>query len=204
MVRSPAPVVLFPHGAWRGRQRMTRTRRAGGVSRSRVGAPAPGAKPPRSWHLIHGAWATPARWSTSGPELAPRVLHHRRKDDYFRPYVDKAGYYRLMAPRVLSLNARHAADLLGASIKAGRLDRGWTIDALAERAQVGRDTVMKVERGDPSVSMGTVFDCAVLVGVPLFYDDERRLAAEAQRSRAALIGRRARSSRGEPEPDLDF
>jgi transcriptional regulator with XRE-family HTH domain len=83
------------------------------------------------------------------------------------------------------------------------MERGWTVDNLAERAGVAEKTVRNVERGDLGVAIGTVLDCAVLVGVPLFYEDERRLAAEAERARAALIGRRVRAG-AEPEVDLDF
>ncbi|WP_026910875.1 helix-turn-helix transcriptional regulator [Patulibacter minatonensis] len=108
-----------------------------------------------------------------------------------------------MGRKTISPVARHAGDLLGASVRAGRIDRGWTIDLLAERAQVDRKTVMRVERGDPGVALGTALDCASLVGVALFYDDERRLAAEVARGRAPLIGRRVRPAAG-PEPNLDF
>lgn len=108
-----------------------------------------------------------------------------------------------MAVRVISPTARNAAALLGASIRAGRAQRGWTIEDLAERAQVSRVTVMKVERGDPGVAIGTVLDCASLVGVPLFYEDERRLASEAARARAALLHARVRRP-VEPEADLEF
>jgi transcriptional regulator with XRE-family HTH domain len=83
------------------------------------------------------------------------------------------------------------------------MERGWTVEELAERAGVAEKTVRNVERGDLGVAIGTVLDCAVLVGVPLFFDDERRLAAEAERGRAALIGRRVRAA-AEPEVDLDF
>jgi len=98
---------------------------------------------------------------------------------------------------------RHAAQLLGADVRAARLERDWTVAHLAERAQVSPRTVLKVEHGDPSVALGTALDCASLVGVPLYYDDERRLAAEAAQKRAPLIGRRARSAAA-PEVDLDF
>jgi transcriptional regulator with XRE-family HTH domain len=97
----------------------------------------------------------------------------------------------------------HAARLLGAQVRAGRMARGWTITELAERAGVAEKTVRKVEHGDPRVALGTAFDCAVLVGVALFYDDPRRMAAEAERGRAPLIGRRVRPS-APPETDLDF
>ena len=73
---------------------------------------------------------------------------------------------------------------------------------LAERAGVTERTVRKIEGGDLRVSIGTVFDCAALVGVPLFYDDDQRVASEAARERAVVMGRRVRSA--EPEVDLDF
>lgn len=74
---------------------------------------------------------------------------------------------------------------------------------LAERAGVAEKTVRNVERGDLGVALGTALDCAVLVGVPLFYEDEHRLAEEVRRGRAALIGRRVRPA-ARPEADLDF
>jgi transcriptional regulator with XRE-family HTH domain len=108
-----------------------------------------------------------------------------------------------MPSRVYPPVVLHAAQLLGAQVRAGRMERGWTIAELSERAGVAEKTVRKVEQGDPRVALGTAFDCAVLVGVPLYYDDERRLAAEADRGRAPLIGKRVRPP-APPETDLDF
>ncbi len=75
---------------------------------------------------------------------------------------------------------------------------------LAERAGISKNTLVKVEHGDPTVALGTALDLAVLVGVPLFFDDRARLASESRRwqERAALLGQRVRQPRG--EPDYDF
>lgn len=108
-----------------------------------------------------------------------------------------------MTVRVTSSAALDAARLLGAQVRAGRFARGWTLKQLAERAQVTPTTVRRIEAGHPGVALGTALECAVLVGVPLFYEDERRLAAEAERGRAALLDRRVRPKRRD-EVDLDF
>ncbi|MDZ7674037.1 MAG: helix-turn-helix transcriptional regulator [Acidimicrobiales bacterium] len=86
----------------------------------------------------------------------------------------------------------HAAQVLGHQVAAGRRRRRWTIDALANRANVSAPTVRKVEKGDPSVALGTAFDLAVLVGVPLFAEDAAGLAGLAGRleDRIAVLPRR--------------
>lgn len=95
-----------------------------------------------------------------------------------------------------------AASLLGAQIRAGRLERAWTVRALAQRAQISTSTLLRAERGDPGVALGTMLQLAALVGVSLF-DDDPRLAANARAARSALLSRRARP-KAEPEADLDF
>jgi len=106
--------------------------------------------------------------------------------------------------RSYSETVRHAAALLGAQVRQGRVQRQWTVRQLADRAGISTNTLLKVEHGDPSVAMGTAFDLAVLVGVPLFFEDRNRLASEALRAqdRAALLGQRVRPSI--EEPDYDF
>lgn len=82
--------------------------------------------------------------------------------------------------RKLSPPAREAARLLGQQVRLGRRERRWTVQDLAERVGVTEVTVRKVERGDPTVALGTAFEAAALVGVPL-YDDSRRRELEVER-----------------------
>jgi transcriptional regulator with XRE-family HTH domain len=108
-----------------------------------------------------------------------------------------------MSPSLpLSPPSREAARLLGSSVRLGRKQRRWTVKDLAERVGVGEVTIRKVERGDPSVALGTALEAAVLVGVPLFGPDPERRALESERvaSRLALLPSAVR-----PKPvDDDF
>jgi transcriptional regulator with XRE-family HTH domain len=90
-----------------------------------------------------------------------------------------------------------AAELLGTQVRIGRLERRWTIEELAERVGVSVVTLRKIERGDPSVGLGVAFEAATLTGVPLFYEERSRLAAELRRAedRLAVLPTRARKPR---------
>lgn len=69
---------------------------------------------------------------------------------------------------VVSRASRDALRVLGNQIKLGRHDRGWTVAELATRLGVNPRTASALEAGSPTVSIGTVFNAAVLVGVDLF------------------------------------
>ena len=88
--------------------------------------------------------------------------------------------------------ARDAARALGAQVVAARRRRRWSSERLAEQAGISAPTLRKVERGDPSVALGTALDVAVLVGVPLFSPNPAELAvlADSLVDRAALLGER--------------
>jgi transcriptional regulator with XRE-family HTH domain len=93
-----------------------------------------------------------------------------------------------------SRGTRAAVQILGESIRAGRLRRGWSVVALAERVGVSAPTITKIERGNPSVAIGTVFEAARLVGVELFGGNEG-LAGQVVRNELALLPQRGRARR---------
>lgn len=93
--------------------------------------------------------------------------------------------------------------MLGGRIQEARKRRRWTLDDLAERVGATRGTMRRVERGDPAVSIGLVFEAATLVGVPLFHADEAVVAREAARLRETLDLLPERVTRL-PEVDDDF
>ncbi len=63
---------------------------------------------------------------------------------------------------VLPARLRRLLAKLGGDISIARRKRGLTVDMMAERIGVTKPTYLKVERGDPSVSMG-VFAMALFV-----------------------------------------
>jgi transcriptional regulator with XRE-family HTH domain len=101
--------------------------------------------------------------------------------------------------RTLSGPAQIAVSLLGTEIAQARRERGWSVEGLAERAGVSPVTARAVEKGLPSVAVGTVFELAVLTGVPLFTlgtaDLPKQLANS--RDRLALLPKRVRERSGQ-------
>ena len=99
---------------------------------------------------------------------------------------------------------REALRLLGASIKTHRLRRRWSITELARRVGLSHPTVIKIERGDSTVAVGTVFEAATLVGVAMFDPDPLVRARHQERLSAelTLLPRAARMTT--PEADDDF
>ena len=67
---------------------------------------------------------------------------------------------------------------------------------LAERIGVTEDSLRKVERGDPTVALGTALEAAALVGVALFGDADRRASESARLTdRLSLLPAAARPPR---------
>ncbi|MFC4225396.1 helix-turn-helix transcriptional regulator [Lysinibacter cavernae] len=82
---------------------------------------------------------------------------------------------------------------LGSLIRIARVQRGWTQKHLGGVAGASERTITLLERGDPAVAAGNLFNAAVAVGVPLFQiDDPAELAKMRQRGQemVALIPKR--------------
>jgi transcriptional regulator with XRE-family HTH domain len=96
--------------------------------------------------------------------------------------------------RRYSRSTIEAAQLLGAQIRAARLERRWSQRDLAERAGITPETLSRIEHGELGVAVGSVFEAAVLTGVPLFHEDRSRLTLDLDRttSRTALLPQRVR------------
>ena len=97
------------------------------------------------------------------------------------------------------------ARVVGLRISVARRQHRMRADELAARAGIDVKTLRKVERGDPSVAVGTVFDVAALVGVSPFGVNVEALAALAAREedRDVRLPLRVRS-RSKPNEQIDY
>ena len=81
--------------------------------------------------------------------------------------------------------ARYALEglaLLGKMIRLGRMQKRLTTQELAERVGISRSTLQRIEKGDPKVEIGLMFEAAAIVGVRLFDADEKGITALAERT----------------------
>ena len=104
----------------------------------------------------------------------------------------------------LSPLTNEALRLLAASIKTRRLRHSWSIDELARRVGVSHPTIIKIERADPRVAVGTVLEAATLVGVPLFDEDPMIRARHQERLAAELKLLPQAGRRSNVDADDDF
>ncbi len=65
----------------------------------------------------------------------------------------------------LPLSVQRALAKLGADISAARRRRRLTSELMAERALVSRNTITRVEKGDPRVSMGVYATVLFVLGM---------------------------------------
>ncbi len=96
---------------------------------------------------------------------------------------------------------REAVALLGKLVALGRKRRRMTAQILAERVGISRGTLLRLERGDPRVEIGVVFEAASIVGVALFDTDLNGLTGLSARTddRLALLPKYVR----EPAAPVD-
>ena len=94
-----------------------------------------------------------------------------------------------------SPQTRDAAQLLGLEIARARRARRWSLNELAERAGVSHITVRSAEKGALTVSIGTVFELAAILGIDLFAPpDQMEGLLSRSRDRLALLPSRVRET----------
>ena len=91
--------------------------------------------------------------------------------------------------RTYSRYALEWLSLFGKMIRLGRMQRRLTTPELAARVGISRSTLQRIEKGDPKVEIGLMFEAAAVVGVKLFDADEKGVAGLSERTddRIALL-----------------
>ena len=102
---------------------------------------------------------------------------------------------------------QQALILLGKQIRLARKQHKMTEIDLGERAGISRSTVRNIELGNPKVAIGLVLETAVIVGVPLFRDDNNYvtgLVGDIERldDKLRLLPQSIRSSNNEVDDDF--
>ncbi len=87
-----------------------------------------------------------------------------------------------------------ALQLLAQMIRVGRIERKMSAQQMADRAGISRPLLRRIENGDPSCSIGSFFEAAVVAGIPLFEADPSRLQTQraALTEKLSLLPRRTR------------
>jgi transcriptional regulator with XRE-family HTH domain len=94
-----------------------------------------------------------------------------------------------------------ALSALGRQITAERRLLRWTQSSLSERAGISVRTLIAIEKGAATTSIGTVFEVASLLGIPLVGAAEgtsRRLIDD----RLAILPARAREKRDDVDDNF--
>ncbi|MBE0508559.1 MAG: helix-turn-helix transcriptional regulator, partial [Marinospirillum sp.] len=68
-------------------------------------------------------------------------------------------------------HAQEAATLLGSLIRLGRKKKKWSQSNLAERINISRATLQKLEKGYMRCALGLFFEAASLVQLKFFVSD---------------------------------
>lgn len=96
---------------------------------------------------------------------------------------------------------RDAIEVLGRQITADRRAHKWSQRDLAERAGISVGTLIAIEKGSPTTAIGTTFEVAALLGIPLVgaLDADVRQLID---TRLAILPSRVDRPRGEPDDDF--
>jgi transcriptional regulator with XRE-family HTH domain len=111
----------------------------------------------------------------------------------------------MKSPSHVSSHAQEALGVLASMIRAARMQRGMTSTELATRTGVSRGVIQRLEAAEPGTAIGTAFEAAVVLGIPLFDTAPERLATllDQHRKMAALLPQRAfQASQRKPENDF--
>ncbi|MCL1481485.1 MAG: helix-turn-helix domain-containing protein [Marinobacter sp.] len=89
-------------------------------------------------------------------------------------------------------------------IRSERLKQRLTTQEVAGRAGISRSMLQRVEKTDPACAIGSVFEVATVLSVPLFEQDVQALdkALAATQQTLALLPKSAHKPRKEVDDDF--
>ena len=98
--------------------------------------------------------------------------------------------------RVYSRYTNEVLQYLAKQIRMVRIERKMTARELAERVNISRGLLYRIEAGEPSCSIGVVFETAHILGISLFQSDYDQLIWQNKivQDRLALLPSRVHSS----------
>jgi transcriptional regulator with XRE-family HTH domain len=101
------------------------------------------------------------------------------------------------ANRAFSRQNLEALEMLAQMIRVGRIDRKMSAQEMSNRAGISRPLLRRIENADPRCGIGSVFEVAVLAGVPLFGGEPDRIQTQrsALTEKLSLLPQRARKPR---------
>lgn len=104
----------------------------------------------------------------------------------------------------LSTHSKRSLKALAGMIAAARKERNMSQQELAQRLGVSRLTVRAIESASPTVAIGTVFEAAVTVGIPLLAEGREELDQLATSIAAItrVLPERARRKRRKVDDDF--
>lgn len=73
--------------------------------------------------------------------------------------------YIIIMKRALLLNQQRTLSILGENIKYARLRLNLSSEQVAERAEISRNTLIKIEKGDDGVAIGYYFRILAIFGL---------------------------------------
>ncbi len=108
------------------------------------------------------------------------------------------------AHRSYSRYAQEAAELLGLMIRNSRIERGYTVADVAERAGISRGLAHRIEKGEMGSSIGAAFEVAAIVGLRLFEAGPTTLTHHLlmERDKLTLLPQSVRRGRAETKDDF--
>ena len=88
--------------------------------------------------------------------------------------------------RIYSKHTKSTVHLLGMAIAIARKEQGLSETMVAEKINVSRSTIQRLEKGDLKVGIGLYFEAAWAVGVKIFAPDDESLNQQLTHNKDVL------------------